>query len=84
MPSTRAPAASRRIYSETLYPRLHLGWSDLASLVDARDHYIHSPRPELYDVVGQIAATGVSIIVLAMPAKYAMARIDQYCTNTLG
>ena len=47
-----APAASeRRIYSETLYPRLHLGWSDLASLVDARDHYIESPHPELYDVV---------------------------------
>ena len=50
----RGPApdeAARRIYSETLYPRLHLGWSDLASLVDDRDHYIESPRPELYDVV---------------------------------
>src|SRR5262249_5520704 len=46
-----APSAPRRIYSETLYPRLHLGWSDLASLIDARDHYIPSPRPELYDVV---------------------------------
>ena len=45
------PAEGRRIYSETLYPRLHLGWSDLASLVGARDHYIQSPRPELYDVV---------------------------------
>ena len=40
----------RRIYSETLYPRLHLGWSDLASLEDERDHYIESPRPELYDL----------------------------------
>ena len=50
----RGPApdkAARRIYSETLYPRLHLGWSDLASLVDDRDHYIESPHPELYDVV---------------------------------
>lgn len=50
-----APPASagppRRIYSETLYPRLHLGWSDLASLVDDRNHYIESPRPELYDLV---------------------------------
>jgi arylsulfatase A-like enzyme/Flp pilus assembly protein TadD len=43
-------AEPRRIYSETLYPRLHLGWSDLASLVDDRDHYIESPRPELYDL----------------------------------
>ncbi|HYX21743.1 MAG TPA: sulfatase-like hydrolase/transferase [Thermoanaerobaculia bacterium] len=45
------PPPARRIYSETLYPRLHLGWSDLASLIDSRDHYIQSPRPELYDVV---------------------------------
>ena len=44
------PAADRRIYSETLYPRLGLGWSDLASLADARYHYIHAPRPELYDL----------------------------------
>ena len=42
---------SRQIYSETLYPRLHLGWSDLASLVDERHHYIQAPRPELYDIV---------------------------------
>ena len=47
----KAAGASRRIYSETLYPRLHLGWSDLASLVDDRNHYIESPRPELYDLV---------------------------------
>ena len=41
----------RAIYSETLYPRLRLGWSDLASLIDERHHYIEAPRPELYDVV---------------------------------
>ncbi len=44
-------AAARRVYGETLYPRLHLGWSDLASLVDAGHQYIESPRPELYDLV---------------------------------
>jgi arylsulfatase A-like enzyme/predicted negative regulator of RcsB-dependent stress response len=44
-------SAQRQIYSETMYPRLHLGWSDLRSLTDARDHYIDSPAPELYDVV---------------------------------
>ena len=38
----------RRIYSETLYPRIHLGWSDLRSLVDDQFHYIDAPRPELY------------------------------------
>jgi arylsulfatase A-like enzyme/Tfp pilus assembly protein PilF len=39
------------IYSETYYPRIHLGWSELRSLVDARYHFIDGPRPELYDVV---------------------------------
>jgi arylsulfatase A-like enzyme/Flp pilus assembly protein TadD len=43
-------AAQRRVYSETLYPRLHLGWSDLASLIDTQNHYIESPSPELYDL----------------------------------
>src|SRR5262249_40946605 len=47
----KAPPEPRRIYNETPYPRLHLGRRDLASLVDARDHYIQSPKPELYDVV---------------------------------
>ena len=42
--------AQRRIYSETLYPRLHLGWADLASLTDASYQYIEAPRPELYDL----------------------------------
>jgi choline-sulfatase len=40
----------RRIYSETLYPRLQLGWSDLASLTDGGHQYIEAPRPELYDL----------------------------------
>ena len=39
----------RRVYSETLYPRFHFGWSDLASLTDDRYQYIEAPRPELYD-----------------------------------
>jgi len=38
----------RRIYSETLYPRIHLGWSDLRSMVDDKFHFIDAPRAELY------------------------------------
>jgi choline-sulfatase len=41
--------AERRIYSETMFPRFHFGWSDLASLVDGRSHYIEAPRAEIYD-----------------------------------
>jgi arylsulfatase A-like enzyme/Flp pilus assembly protein TadD len=38
-------------YSETLYPRLNFGWSDLASYTEGRFKYIRAPRPELYDIV---------------------------------
>ena len=53
--SAAAAPAPRRIYSETLYARLHLGWSDLASLIDDRHHYIEAPRPELYDFIADPA-----------------------------
>jgi arylsulfatase A-like enzyme/Flp pilus assembly protein TadD len=46
------PAAlreARRAYSESFYPRLQLGWSELRSLIDDRYHYIEAPKPELYD-----------------------------------
>ena len=43
-------APDRDIYSETLYPRFALGWSDLASLENARTQYIQAPAPELYDL----------------------------------
>lgn len=48
-------APARRIYAETYYPRLHMGWSELQSLVEDRFHYIHGPDPELYDVVADPA-----------------------------
>jgi len=47
--------ADRRVFSETMYPRIHLGWSNLASLVDSSYHYIDAPRPELYDVETDVA-----------------------------
>ena len=42
--------AARALYAETLYPRLHLGWSQLRSVVEGRWHYVFGPRPELYDL----------------------------------
>jgi len=47
--------AGRQIYSETYYPRIHYGWSELASLVEGRLHYVEAPRPELYDLVADPA-----------------------------
>ena len=50
-PAGDGAAAPRLVYSETLYPRLHLGWSELRSLIDARHQYIEGPDPELFDFV---------------------------------
>lgn len=43
-------APARALYSETYYPRLRLGWSELRSLIEGRYHYIDGPDPELYDL----------------------------------
>lgn len=47
----------RPIYSETYYPRLHFGWSDMHSLISGANHYIHAPKAELYDVASDPAET---------------------------
>ena len=41
---------ARRLYAETIFPRIHFGWSDTASLIEAPWHYIEAPKPELYDL----------------------------------
>lgn len=43
-------SSTRSLFSETIYPRVHLGWSELRSLVDEQYHFIDAPRPELYDL----------------------------------
>jgi len=53
-----APArAPQPVYSETYYPRIHLGWSELRSLISGRNQYIDGPRPEMYDMVGDPGET---------------------------
>ena len=42
------PAAS--IYSESLSPRYHFGWSELYALSDDRYRLIRAPKDELYDL----------------------------------
>ncbi|HYG62610.1 MAG TPA: sulfatase-like hydrolase/transferase [Thermoanaerobaculia bacterium] len=48
-------APQRALYAETYYPRLHMGWSELTSVIQDRFHYIHGPDPELYDMVADTA-----------------------------
>jgi arylsulfatase A-like enzyme/Flp pilus assembly protein TadD len=40
----------RPLFAETLFPRIHFGWADTASLIDGVWHYIEAPKPELYDL----------------------------------
>ncbi len=42
-------ATPRPVYSESYYPRLHYGWSELLSMTGGRYHLIEAPRVELYD-----------------------------------
>jgi tetratricopeptide (TPR) repeat protein len=51
----RGTNSGRRIYSETYYPRLYFGWSDLHSLIDGKAHFIDAPSPELYNVAADPA-----------------------------
>jgi choline-sulfatase len=46
----RGAAEARPVYSETLYPRYHLGWSDLYAVTEGRHRYIRAPHPELFDL----------------------------------
>ncbi len=47
----------RQIYSETYYPRLHLGWNELTSLIEGDHHLIQGPDPELYDLATDTGET---------------------------
>ncbi len=47
----RPEPLNKPIYAETLYPRLHFGWSDLAAVIVGRYHFIDAPMPELYDLL---------------------------------
>jgi choline-sulfatase len=43
-------SAPEAIYAESLYPRLHLGWSELRSVVRQQRQLIEAPRGELFDL----------------------------------
>jgi arylsulfatase A-like enzyme/cytochrome c-type biogenesis protein CcmH/NrfG len=73
---SRAPA--RSIYSETLYPRIHLGWSALRSMTGSAFQYIEAPRPELYDIASDPAEKR-NVIEKQRPAYFELKKqLDAY------
>jgi arylsulfatase A-like enzyme len=88
--SLLAPAKGpTAVYSETYYPRIHLGWSELHSLVDDRFHLIDGPRPELYDLRHDPAersdlAGSASATVAALQRELRRARGDFRAPDAAG
>ncbi len=41
---------ARTLYSESFFPRIHLGWSELRSAVRGKLHMIDAPKGEVYDL----------------------------------
>jgi arylsulfatase A-like enzyme/Tfp pilus assembly protein PilF len=64
----------RKLYAETLFPRLHFGWSDTASLIDGPWQYIEAPKPELYDLVKDPAEK--ENLALGKPQAFRTLRIE--------
>jgi arylsulfatase A-like enzyme/Flp pilus assembly protein TadD len=68
------PLAETTIYSESLSPRYHFGWSELYALSDDRYRLIRAPRDELYDVQ-QDPGERTSIAAERPQARSAMRRV---------
>jgi choline-sulfatase len=62
------------VYGETFYPRIHLGWSDLRTLIDDRYQYIEGRKRELFDVVqdpGELSEIQGGAVARAMATELA-------------
>jgi tetratricopeptide (TPR) repeat protein len=69
----------RRVYSETLFPRYHFGWSELYSVTDGRQRYVRAPHSELYD----LASDPGERANLALSRAATLAELDGWLTRTV-
>lgn len=67
----------RSVYSETMYPRLHFGWSDLASVTEGRYRFIRAPHSELFDLASDPREHENLIEAKAATAKALRAWVDR-------
>jgi choline-sulfatase len=54
-------------YTETLFPRLNMGWAELRGVRTNRWKYIRAPKPELYDLAQDSGET--TNVIAAHPAE---------------
>jgi choline-sulfatase len=72
--ATGAAAPERRIYAETVFPRTHFGWADLASVLDGKWQYVDAPRPEFYDLAADPGE--VTNLVEKKPGPFRSMKLD--------
>ena len=77
-PLFAAASGERSIYAETYYPRIHLGWSPLRSMIDSRFHYIEGAKRELYDHVSDPGETADRIANEPANARALQAALGRY------
>jgi arylsulfatase A-like enzyme/Tfp pilus assembly protein PilF len=75
----RNPSSGRPgvLYAESLYPRLHFGWSELLSIRTEQFKYIRAPQPQLYDYVADPNETRN----LAVGRAETVARLERMLTE---
>jgi arylsulfatase A-like enzyme/Tfp pilus assembly protein PilF len=64
--------------SESLYPKLNLGWSELRGIEDRKYRYIDAPKAELFDTVNDPNETQNQIQKFPQVAKKMKADLDSY------
>jgi arylsulfatase A-like enzyme/Flp pilus assembly protein TadD len=49
-PAFKGTVVATDSYSETMFPKLNMGWAELRAIRNDRWKYVRAPRPELYDL----------------------------------
>ena len=63
--------ARRSIYAETFFGLEQYGFAEVKSVIAGPDHYIHSPKPELYDLIEDPAERHNLLPERQVPARMA-------------
>ncbi len=65
-------------YTETYYPRLHFGWSELTALYSGKWKYIRAPRAELYDLAADPGETQNLDLRQSVTARRQRRSLDEF------